>query len=372
MASVLRKSFFSTRLFGTGIRSCKQLLFNINSETGRRYKSKHYKAAVLHELKKPLQIEEHKHKKLEKHEVRINVEFCSVNASDIMICNGLYEVTPKLPFIPGYEVSGEILELGSKAAESGLNVGDRIVGLNKDLFSGFAEECILLDEDVWPLPNQVKFDKAVALVDSYATALIGLCRRAKIKETDTVLITAGAGGLGLAAVDIAANVFRAKVIAVCETEEKAALLRERGAWAALTFSPKETVKKCNEVTNNQGVRIVFDSVGSQYFNIVLKCVAPEGIVIVGGTASRLVPSITTSELLPRSFSLIGVSLRNYRASNNSVYRQVVQDAIDMADQGLVHPVIAKRFTLDKVNEAMQYIADGKSAGKVVISMKHDD
>ncbi|KAJ9592760.1 hypothetical protein L9F63_015571 [Diploptera punctata] len=323
-------------------------------------------------LQNPLEIEEQKHKKLEKHDVRIKVECCSVNASDIMICNGSYEIAPKLPFVPGYEVSGEILELGSKAAEGGLKVGDRIVGLNKDLFSGFAEECVLMDKDVWQLPSQVKFDKAVALVDSYTTALIGLCRRAKIKETDIVLITAGAGGLGLAAVDVSANVFRAKVIAVCETEEKAALLREKGAWAALTFNPKETVKKCDEVTKGHGVRIVFDSVGSEYFNMVLKCVAPEGVVIVGGTASRLVPSIKTSELLPRSFSLIGVSMRNYRASNNAVYRQVVQDAIDMADQGLVHPVIAKKFPLDEVNEAMQYVTDGNSAGKVVLTMKHDD
>lgn len=72
----------------------------------------------------------------------MKVKCCSVNASDIMICHGLYEIAPKLPFIPGYEVSGEILELGSKAAE-GLKVGDKIVGLNKDLFSGFSEECIL-------------------------------------------------------------------------------------------------------------------------------------------------------------------------------------------------------------------------------------
>lgn len=75
-------------------------------------------------------------------QVRIKVKCCSVNASDIMICHGLYEVAPKLPFIPGYEVSGEILELGSKAAEE-LKVGDKIVGLNKDLFSGFSEECVL-------------------------------------------------------------------------------------------------------------------------------------------------------------------------------------------------------------------------------------
>ncbi|PSN33191.1 Quinone oxidoreductase-like protein 2 [Blattella germanica] len=341
MSGALRRALVSTALFSYRSNSKTLTLFNVTqqTQTGIRFKSSgKYRAAVLHEFKKPLVIEEQKHKKLDKHDVRIKVEFCSVNSSDIMICNSLYEINPKLPFIPGFEVSGEIIELGAKAGEGGLKVGDRV--------------------DVWQLPNQVKRAKAVALIDSYTTALIGLSRRAKLQETDTVLITAGGGSLGLAALDIAANLFRAKVIAVCETEEQAAVLRERGAWAALTYNPKETVRKCDEVTGSRGVRIVFDAVGR--------------IVVVAGTASRLVPSIKTSELLPRSFSLIGVSLRNYRAANHKVYRQVVQDAIDMADQGLVHPVIAKQFPLDKINDAMQYISDGKATGKVIISMKNDD
>jgi len=370
MAGAIGKSVLSTLVYN--IRRCKQVegLCVVSSKVGHRFKSE-YKAAVLQELKKPLIIDEQKRKKLQKDEVRIKVKCCSVNASDIMICHGLYEIAPKLPFIPGYEVSGEILELGSKAAE-GLKVGDKIVGLNKDLFSGFSEECVLQSLDVWQLPSGVSFDTAVAVADSYSTALIGLVRRGKLKNTDHVLITAAAGGLGVAAVDIAANVYRAKVIAVCDTEDKAALLRERGAWAALTSVPKDIEKKCAEVTSGGGVRVVFESVGSELFHSVLKCVAAEGVVIVAGTASRLVPTVKTSELLPMSFSLIGVSLRNYRKSNPEIYRQIVQDAIDMADQRLVSPVIAKKFLLEKVNEAVQFVLDKKSTGKVIIAMENDD
>ncbi|XP_069674554.1 quinone oxidoreductase-like protein 2 homolog [Periplaneta americana] len=367
MAGTVVRKVFSTFLH---TKSSTQPIYAISSQTGLRFKSK-YKAAVIHELKQPLVIEEQKQKKLQKDEVRIKVKCCSVNASDIMICQGLYEVTPKLPFIPGYEVSGEILELDSKS-EGGLKVGDRVIGLNKEHFSGFAEECILPSSDVWQLPSAIDFNTAAALADSYSTALIGLVRRGKLKQNDKVLITAAAGGLGLAAVDIAANVYRAKVIAVCDTEDKAALLRDRGAWAALTYSPKDIIKKCAEVTNGQGVKIVFESVGKDVFNSILKCVAPEGVVIVAGTASRLVPAINTSELLPSSFSLIGVSLRNYRRSNHDVYRQIIQDAIDMADQKLINPVVAKEFSLEKVNEAMQYVLDKKSTGKVIIKMKQDD
>ncbi|PNF14481.1 hypothetical protein B7P43_G16426 [Cryptotermes secundus] len=188
---------------------CKQPgLHGAGSKLGHRFEST-YKAAVLQEFKKDLVIKEQKRRKLQEDEVRIKVNCCGVNASDIMICQGLHEISPKLPFIPGYEVSGEILELGSKAAKE-LKVGSKIVGLNKDLFSGFAEECVLCSKDAWQLPSDVSFQTAVALAESYSTALIGLVRRGKLKKSDTVLITAASGALGLAAVDIAANVYRAK------------------------------------------------------------------------------------------------------------------------------------------------------------------
>jgi hypothetical protein len=187
MAGSVGRVAISAVLFN--FKKCKQPLYALNSKTGLRFESV-YKAAVLQELKKPLVVDDQKRKKLHKDEVstlgiisehtngstyfvpvmcpivlffsglykekyfiriqlrhllqvRIKVKCCSVNTSDIMICHGLYETAPKLPFIPGFEVSGEILELGSKAAEGGLKVGDKIVGLNKDHFSGFAEECVL-------------------------------------------------------------------------------------------------------------------------------------------------------------------------------------------------------------------------------------
>ena len=143
-------------------------------------------------------------------QVRINVYTCGVNASDILICNGQYGVDQKMPFVPGFEVCGEVKEIGPKVKN--FNVGDRVIGLKKDDFAGFAEECVILEQDLWGVPQAMTFEIGASLLDTYGTALLGLHRRAEVEADDTVLVTAAAGGLGLAAVDLAANVYKAKVL----------------------------------------------------------------------------------------------------------------------------------------------------------------
>ncbi|KAF4524933.1 hypothetical protein B566_EDAN013896 [Ephemera danica] len=333
-----------------------------------------YKAAVLRELKAPLKIEDVKApKKLKTGEIRVAVESCGVNSTDALICQGEFELKPKLPFIPGFEIAGTVKELGPDV--SGFRVGDRVLGLNKENFSGFAQQCVLAAEDLWVFPDSIKFEEAAALADAYSTALLGMARRANLQEGDTVLVTAAAGGLGLAAVDLAANVYRAKVIGVCGTEDKAELVREKGAWAALTYNPKNLKDKVNEVTEGKGVRVVFDAVGGQIFQDAINCVAHEGKVIVAGFASKQVPQIQTSSLLPKSFSLVGVSLTHYRKTDPQVYRQdinfheqAVEDVIDMCEQGLISPHVSAEFDLDEVNEALKFLEERKSTGKVVLEL----
>lgn len=114
-----------------------------------------------------------------------------------------------MPFVPGFEVCGEVKEIGSKVKN--FNVGDRVIGLKKDGYAGFAEECVILEQDLWGVPQAMTFEVGASLLDTYGTALLGLHRRAEVEANDTVLVTAAAGGLGLAAVDLAANVYKAKV-----------------------------------------------------------------------------------------------------------------------------------------------------------------
>lgn len=319
-----------------------------------------------------MEVKEIPLKKLHKDEVRVKVNYCSLNQSDLLMCKGEYDITPKLPFVPGHEISGEIIEVGSEATKEGFTNGQKVIGLSKDDYGGLAQKIALSAADVWTLPQSIKLRKGCVLADSYSTALLGLTRRGRLKEKHTVLVTAASGGLGLAAVDVAANLYRAKVIAVCASEEQASLLRDKGAWAALTYDPKEVLKKVNEVTNGRGVDLVFDAVGGKIFEHVSRCVAHEGTVILAGFASRTVQQVATGILLPCSMSLVGISLGSYRKANFNVYRTTVQDAIDMCEQGLIAPAISKVFPLDDVNSAFEYMERHETTGKVVVRLIDDD
>ena len=161
----------------------------------------------------------------------------------------------------------QVKEIGAKVTK--LHPGDRVIGLKKDGFAGFAEECIALEQDLWAA-SDIEYEVGASLIDTYGTALLGLHRRADVERGDTVLVTAAAGGLGLAAVDLAANVYQAKVIGVCGTEDKASLVRDKGAFASLKYEAKNLRKKVMDVTGGKGVSIVFDAVGGEIFNESLK------------------------------------------------------------------------------------------------------
>lgn len=332
-----------------------------------------YRAAVLRNVGEPLVIEEVKpQSKLNDTEVRIDVRACGINSSDVLICKGECETQKQLPFIPGYEVCGDVKELGPAVKD--IRVGDRVIGLNKDKYSGFAEECVLSEKDLWVVPQNMEYQIGVSLINTYGLALLGLQKRANISKDDVVMVLGAAGALGLAAVDLATNLYEAKVIAACDSEEKGAVVRDVGAWAALGFVAGQTPnKRLNKtamyVSDSKGASIIFDTVGGDAFKEALKCVAHGAKVIVAGFASHDVPTIPTSVLLPKSVELIGVSLWNYRSEDYNVYREVGDDVIELCDQRLISPHISASFTLDQVNEAVDFLRSGKSIGKVVLNVR---
>lgn len=326
----------------------------------------HYKAALLKEHGEKLEIVELKRStKLKDTQVLIQVHCCAVNVADTLICSGKYDFKPNLPFVPGYEFSGEVLQVGSNVKD--LHKGDKVIGLNKDHYSAMATECVSESRDLWKIPQNVSFESAAALVDSYATVLIA-ARRANLCEGDTVLVTVAAGGLGLAAVDLASNLFNAKVIGASDTEDKAQVLREKGAFSTVNYKEKEIVKAVLKETNNQGVKVVFDAVGGDVFEDCLQSISAEGCIVVLGFSSRKIPQILTSQLLPKSCALIGVSLTHYQKMINETYRSSVQEIIDMYLEEFIDPHVADVFKFNDVNDALKHVEDRKSAGKVILTL----
>lgn len=139
-------------------------------------------------------------------EVRVDVHFCGVNFADILACRGQYQEKPPLPFTPGMEFSGAVLETGTDV--STVKKGDRVIGVSS--FHAMAEQCITDQKTLWRIPENVSLQDAAVLPVSYGTAILAVDHRARIQPGETVLVTAAAGATGLAVIDVATNVFRAK------------------------------------------------------------------------------------------------------------------------------------------------------------------
>ncbi|XP_044904473.1 quinone oxidoreductase-like protein 2 isoform X8 [Felis catus] len=167
---------------------------------------RHYRAALCAELKHPLAIEEVASRPVRPHEVRVDVHFCGVNFADILVCRGQYQEKPQLPFTPGMEFSGTVLETGTDV--STVKEGDRVIGVSR--FNGMAEECIIDHKTLWQIPEGVPLREAATLPVSYVTAILALEHRACTRPGETVLVTAAAGATGLAVIDVATNVLQAK------------------------------------------------------------------------------------------------------------------------------------------------------------------
>ena len=170
-----------------------------------------YRAAVCHTLGQRLEVRSLPRAELTKTQVRIQVHRAAINYADILMSKGLYQEKPALPFVAGGEVTGIVLETGKGVTR--IKAGDRVVAMSggSSPGGGFASECVANETGVFQIPDSVSFDVAVAVPVAYGTAHVGLLHRAALKPTETVLVTAAAGGVGLAAVDIAKNMIGAQV-----------------------------------------------------------------------------------------------------------------------------------------------------------------
>ncbi|XP_032668734.1 quinone oxidoreductase-like protein 2 [Odontomachus brunneus] len=353
-------------------------------------------AAVLKEFSNPFVVEHlEPPKRVQHNEVLIDVHYCSLNASDALLSKNSYIFEPKLPTILGYEVLGKLVEVGAEAERKGYRVGDKVIALNKDRYGGLAERCLAEVGDIWKVPSVLKSIDVVSILDNYITALVALERKVNLDENDMILINVGMSGIGLAAVDLATNVFRAKVIGVCATEDGADIVREKGAFTSLKYKNKKLLKQIEEIAAEKDIKAIFDDIGGEYFKKVLGCftdvyndatlkdllrddnfavvvhhLSREGRVIVAGTAMTMTDA--HSEVQKSSFSVSGFNLTEYRKKKPDIYRQAGDEVLQFLEEGLITSSCSLIVGLHKINDALQFVSESKSPGKVVIDIRNKE
>ena len=311
----------------------------------------HYSGCVLKDLPTP---------RPRPGEVLVQVRAASVNFPDLLMTRGEYQLKPMLPFVGGMELAGEIVSLGDGV--EGWTVGDAVVGGAK--LGGFAEFAVLPAAAIRRKPDSMSFSQAAAFGAAYLTAWVALVRRARLEPGEWVLVHGAAGGVGLAAVDLA-RALGARVIAASASDEKLRIVSDAYAPDAtvnVTGGFREEVK----AITGGGADIIYDPVGGDVFDESTRCIAFDGRLLVIGFTSGRFPTVSVNMPLIKGFSVMGVRAGEYGRQFPERGRENIAAVWAMAEAGTIRPRVHAELPLESWREAFDLLADRKVVGKAVI------
>lgn len=292
-------------------------------------------------------------------EAVVAVEAAALNFSDLLMIDDRYQVRPPRPFVPGQEVAGTVLTVGPDCR---LETGQRIAA--KVTWGGFAEQAIVRGDMALTLPDGLDSAAASCLPVVYTTAHVALTESTRVQSGETVLVLAAAGGVGLAAVEIAAGL-GARVIAAAGSEDKGALARAHGAAAAVDYRQPGWVDAVRKLTGGHGADVIVDPVGGTATAEALRLLAWEGRLLIVGFTSGEIPQIPANRLLLKRASAIGVYWDHDRDA--AMLARVEADLGRMLAAGHIRPHVGARFAFEDLPAALTALAERRTTGKVVLS-----
>lgn len=294
-------------------------------------------------------------------QVLLDVKAASLNFPDVLMVQGLYQVKPPLPFSPGAETAGVVVETG--AGVHGVNRGDRVIGIAG--WGGFAEECVVDAGRLTPLPAEMDFETGAAFLFTYETALHALRDRACLDAGETLLVLGAGGGVGLAAVETG-KAMGARVLAAASSGDKLALCERAGADATVQYVAENLRDRVRELTGGRGADVVFDPVGGPYTEPALRATAWRGRLLVIGFAAGDIPRIPLNLALLRERAIVGVYWGESVKRDPQGHEHNVRQLVDWFAAGKVRPVISERVPLERAADAMKRLASRQVKGKIVV------
>ena len=294
-------------------------------------------------------------------EVRVAVAAAGINFPDTLTILGKYQHKPPLPFVPGVESAGTIVELAGDAGR--WRVGDRVI--TRQRTGGYAEEILLPARQLVPLPRAFDFAEGACFLVASLTAYHALVERASLRLGESLLVHGAAGGVGLAAVELG-KLLGARVVATASTAEKLAVARNRGADHLIDYSRGDFVAAVREITNQKGVDVVFDPVGGEVLKQSLRAVAWGGRVLVVGFASGAIPELAANRILLKGCSVIGVRAGEAGRQDPGRGQAALAAVLDHAARGHLRPHISHRVPLTEFARGMRLLMAREAIGRVVL------
>lgn len=304
-----------------------------------------------------------------KRQVRIRVRAAGLNFPDTLIIRDLYQMRPPRPFAPGGEVAGEIEAVGEGVTD--FAVGDRVLALTGH--GGFATHVLADATSTSKIPDAMPYEDAACFIFTYGTSHHALKDRAQLKAGESVLILGAAGGVGVAAIELA-KAAGAKVIAAVSSDEKAAFCKDCGADEIIVYAremnrdaQKDFSAQIKKLAGGQGVNVVYDAVGGDYAEPALRAMAWEGRFLVVGFPAGI-PKIPLNLTLLKGSQIVGVFWGAAVMRDPAGHAANMSELFEMYAKGQIKPRISARFPLEEAPKALQLMQDRKVLGKVVLNV----
>ena len=295
-------------------------------------------------------------------EVRVAIRAAGLNFPDVLMVQGLYQHKPPLPFVPGLEAAGEIIELGGGVM--GYALGDPVMVHTRT--GAYAEEAVVSAPDVMPLPAGFSFVQGATFLVASITSWHGLVSRAKLRAGETLLVVGAAGGVGLAAVEIG-KALGARVIAVASSAEKRAAASAKGADAVIDPAAGPLSEAVKALTQGRGVQVLMDPVGLQAEEAT-RCLAMGGRLLIAGFAGGSIPTFAANRILLKGASVIGVRAGEAARHDPALRVQEMKEMMALTAAGWLKPHVSATFPLASTAHAMRALMDRKAIGRVALTM----
>jgi NADPH2:quinone reductase len=320
------------------------------------------KAVICRELGPPesLRLETFASAPLAQGQVRIAIRAAGINFPDILMAAGEYQLKPPLPFTPGVEAAGDVVEIDGAA--KGIALGDRVIV--KLRHGAYADEAVVTSAQLAALPSTFDYAEGATFLAAHGTAYHALIDRGQVKAGEVLLVHGAGGGVGLAAVEIG-KMLGAIVIAAASSEDKLAVAQAKGADHLVLYGREPFRDAVKRITDGRGADVVFDPVGGEIFENSVRCIAwAARILVIGFTGG--IGLARTNLLLIKGASVLGVRAGEAVRRNPALGEERMSALNAWAEAGKIRPHISHRLPLQDYAQAMQLLVDRKAIGRVAL------
>ena len=297
-------------------------------------------------------------------DVRIRVRAAGVNFPDLLIIENKYQFKPPLPFAPGGEVAGDVIEVGAEVTD--FSGGDRVIGMCG--WNGFAEEVVISRDRVVRMPDGMPYEVGTVLPTTYGTTVHALVQRGRLRAGEWLLVHGATGGVGSSAVEVGKNL-GARIVATGGDDRKLARLAELyGVEHLVNYRTNPDWKETVKAITGGGADVIYDPVGGDVFEQSLRCIAWDGRLLVIGFAGGTIPNAKANLILLKGCAVVGVFWGGFAAREPETNRRNFALLFDWWKAGKLKPAISHRFPLAKAAEALGALARREVVGKAVLEV----